>query len=256
MSELRQVLLQFIDERIRQMLARPPAWGSEENVELQVLQLLEVRALALHPDIEPQSLFKLLQRAYERFIKDAIDGSDPELLAVILQKRNRLAEFGPLLGRFVASWEYAQRDETPSEEHDLAGVDPTRNTSQVRITVDASPGSPSSYFTAQGARDYDVLLTVTDARSVDRKIQAEATLVPGQDGELSTWGQLDHWLTSAGAALVRELGGSTRQARELCTAIEVACISGEHQEIEVDASDFATATIGARLGKTRAPAAA
>lgn len=119
MSSLRQALLVFVDERIQRMLARPAAWGSEESVELQVLQLIEVRALAMHPDIEPQRLFKLLQRAYERFIEDNIEGSGPDPLATILQNHNRLTEFGPLLNKFVTSWEYAQRDENPFEEHDI-----------------------------------------------------------------------------------------------------------------------------------------
>jgi hypothetical protein len=118
-SGLRQALLHFIDERIAQMLARPAAWGSAESVELQVLQLVEVRALAMHPDADPQRTFKLLQRAYERFIESSIEGTGPEPLAALLEQRDRLPELGPLLGRFVAGWEYAQRDDNPFEEHDL-----------------------------------------------------------------------------------------------------------------------------------------
>jgi hypothetical protein len=119
MSALREAVLHFVDERIRQMLQRPAAWGSEENVELQVLQLVEVRALALHPDTEPRRIFKLLQRAYERFVEDAIQARRPELLSEILQSRDELSRFSDLLGTFVSSWEYANRDENPFEEHDL-----------------------------------------------------------------------------------------------------------------------------------------
>jgi len=118
-SGLRQALLHFIDERIEQMLARPAAWGSAESVELQVLQLVEVRALAMHPDAEPQRIFKLLQRAYERFIENSIECAGPEPLAAILEQRDRLSELGPLLERFVNNWEYARRDDNPFEEHDL-----------------------------------------------------------------------------------------------------------------------------------------
>ena len=119
MSGLRQTLLDFIDTRIQSMLARPAAWGSAESIELQVLQLIEIRALTLHPDTEPQRVFKLLQRAYERFIEDNLAGSGPEPLAVILQQRDRSTDFGALLHQFVTSWDYARRDENPFEEHDI-----------------------------------------------------------------------------------------------------------------------------------------
>jgi hypothetical protein len=117
---------------------------------------------------------------------------------------------------------------------------------QIRVTVDASPGTPSTCTTTQGARDYDVLLRVTGARRVC-ETQAEVTLVPGIDGELSTWGQLDHWLSSAGVALVRKLAANPSQVRELSTAIEVACRSGEPQEIEMDASGAAVTEDGVFL---------
>ena len=50
MTALRDTVVRWVDQRIEAVLAAPPMWGSPEAVELQVLLLLEVRALALRPD--------------------------------------------------------------------------------------------------------------------------------------------------------------------------------------------------------------
>jgi hypothetical protein len=45
-SDFRDGLVFWIDERFARILEAPPMWGSPEAVELSVLQLLQVRALA------------------------------------------------------------------------------------------------------------------------------------------------------------------------------------------------------------------
>jgi hypothetical protein len=50
MTALRDTVVRWVDQRIEAMLDALPMWGSPEAVELQVLLLLEVRALALRPD--------------------------------------------------------------------------------------------------------------------------------------------------------------------------------------------------------------
>jgi hypothetical protein len=49
MSALHDMLIAWIDTRIENMLAAPRAWGSNEAIEMQVLLLLEMRALVLNP---------------------------------------------------------------------------------------------------------------------------------------------------------------------------------------------------------------
>jgi hypothetical protein len=61
MSSLRDTLVSWVDQRIADVLAAPPMWGSPEAVEMQVLQLLEIRALALRPGQEladPRRVFE------------------------------------------------------------------------------------------------------------------------------------------------------------------------------------------------------
>jgi hypothetical protein len=55
MSTSRDAMVQWIDQRIERILAAPPMWGSPEAVEMQVLQLLQMRAVALRAPHEPDS---------------------------------------------------------------------------------------------------------------------------------------------------------------------------------------------------------
>jgi hypothetical protein len=52
MSALRDTILHWIDKRTRDMLATPRAWGSDEAIEMQVLLLLQFRALTLRPEFD------------------------------------------------------------------------------------------------------------------------------------------------------------------------------------------------------------
>jgi hypothetical protein len=49
LSSLRDTIVAWVDQRLADVLAAPPMWGSPEAVEVSVLQLLELRALALRP---------------------------------------------------------------------------------------------------------------------------------------------------------------------------------------------------------------
>ena len=46
MSDFREDLVRWIDERLSHILDAPPMWGCPEAVELQVIQLIQIRALA------------------------------------------------------------------------------------------------------------------------------------------------------------------------------------------------------------------
>jgi hypothetical protein len=45
MNDLQETLVRWIDQRLARILDAPPMWGCPEAVELQVLQLIQVRAL-------------------------------------------------------------------------------------------------------------------------------------------------------------------------------------------------------------------
>lgn len=71
MSRPPDMIARWVDERLAEMLAAPPMWGSPEAVEMQVLQLLQVRALAVRPEQEianPRRVFETyLAYLRERF---------------------------------------------------------------------------------------------------------------------------------------------------------------------------------------------
>ncbi|HSK03375.1 MAG TPA: hypothetical protein VK932_19120 [Kofleriaceae bacterium] len=95
-------MLDFVDDRLDHMLEAPDMWGSGESVELQILQLLEMRVLLLEPDQEEG--WRSVQTDYEHFLAKQFPGAPPTILSVLLEDRS--GELTTLLGQFVA----AQRD--------------------------------------------------------------------------------------------------------------------------------------------------
>lgn len=131
MSALRDTILRWIDKRTSDMLAAPRAWGSDEAIEMQMLLLLQFRALALRPDFDqgdPGSLvddyMEYLTRAYpgrphtplHRIIE-----SDPlgfniagELEKVIRSFTDRLLEENPFQHNDLAIRLVFEKDRTPA----------------------------------------------------------------------------------------------------------------------------------------------
>jgi hypothetical protein len=72
-SRARDTIVQWLDQRIEHILAAPPMWGSPEAVEMQVLQLIQVRSLILRPTQEienPRGVFNAyLSYLRQRFPK-------------------------------------------------------------------------------------------------------------------------------------------------------------------------------------------
>ena len=99
MSSFVSKLLDFIDERLVHMLDAPEMWGSGESVELQILQLLELRVLVLEPAGKP-SQWRRVQADYERFLAIKFPGSPPTTLSALLG-HGRQDELPALLRQFV-----------------------------------------------------------------------------------------------------------------------------------------------------------
>jgi hypothetical protein len=98
MSLLQSTLLGFIDERLQSLLRVPEMWGSDESVELQFLQLLEIRLLTLSPNSRSQ--VARIQREYIRYVQAKFPDEPPEALAAILARLGRRTELPELLREF------------------------------------------------------------------------------------------------------------------------------------------------------------
>lgn len=98
------------------------------------------------------------------------------------------------------------------------------------IHIAPSIGTSSTCTDADGALDYSVTLSVDEV-----EIEIEVTLIP-EDGALSAWGSLEHWISPQGVRVLRAL--SDTAARQLASEIEAACSDGEEREVEVDTSEI------------------
>jgi len=98
---LAATLLGFVDERLDHMLEAPEMWGADESVELQILQLLEIRLLIAAPP-RSQDGWRQVQLDYERFLDERFPGSPPTTLTARLSAERR-RELWPLLAAFVVA---------------------------------------------------------------------------------------------------------------------------------------------------------
>jgi hypothetical protein len=99
MNLLQRTLLEFIDERIDSLLRVPAMWGSDESVELQLLQLLELRLLTLSPSLKDE--VARVQQDYVRYVREKFPGEPPEPLSALLARHQRSADLSGMLREFV-----------------------------------------------------------------------------------------------------------------------------------------------------------
>jgi hypothetical protein len=136
-------LIDFIDERLNHMIEAPGMWGSSESVELQILQLLEIRSLVLGaPDA--QSHWHQVQTDYERFIAVHFPGAPPTTLTVLLgQEPSRLI---PLLARFVAEQRCVQPSRNPTQIRNTWEIAMVESlVTRIRAAVESERDRPESY---------------------------------------------------------------------------------------------------------------
>jgi hypothetical protein len=67
-QSLQDIIVTWVDQRIADMLSAPRMWGSDEAVEVQTLLLLELRALALRPELELANPRRILD-AYVAYLE-------------------------------------------------------------------------------------------------------------------------------------------------------------------------------------------
>lgn len=93
-------LSSFIRKRLKSMLARPAAWGTDLAVETGILHLLDVWVVLQGKDPHgPDGP----SEAFNRFIDVKLPNGTPEPLCTQLKKRNR-SDFSILLKEFIEEY--------------------------------------------------------------------------------------------------------------------------------------------------------
>lgn len=135
MSGLRDTLAAWADQRIDEMLAAPRMWGSLEAVEMQVLQLLEIRALAVRPSQELENPRRVLD-TYAAFLRERYPMRPADPLFRLIDP-GRETEFCDALRSFRATLARTMLVENPFEHSELA----------IKLTFDTHKPPSTSAFT-------------------------------------------------------------------------------------------------------------
>ncbi len=116
-------LLEFAEERLDAMLARPGMWGSAEAVEMQVLLLLELEAVA-STSREVNDTLCWMKVLYRQFIHARVPSATPAPLAQ--QIGNDLERLARLLGEFRDEVQKELRGgmQAPGQSHDEISLVP------------------------------------------------------------------------------------------------------------------------------------
>lgn len=109
MTTSEQRLVRFIEKRLKQFLATPEMWGSDESVELQVIQLLEIRLLLLTGSTNFAQADQIMQQ-YLRFLARQFPNNPPEPLPLLLARHGRGEEFKNILNQFVDQEQYRPQE--------------------------------------------------------------------------------------------------------------------------------------------------
>jgi hypothetical protein len=115
MTILRDMLIDWIDERTNNMLATPRAWGSDEAIEMQVLLLMEFRAFALCPEQEIATPGRVVD-AYMKYLTDRYPTKPHRPLCQIVEPdhlgQNLAIELRKALSVFTATVREESGDES------------------------------------------------------------------------------------------------------------------------------------------------
>lgn len=99
MRALQERILKFIDDQLDAISKQPAMWGPDIAVELQILQLLELRSVVLRPALEASNPRAVLD-AYEEFLARKFPETSPIALASILTRTERANELTTIMGDF------------------------------------------------------------------------------------------------------------------------------------------------------------
>lgn len=136
MKGLRDSLVDWVDDRMARMLATPRAWGSDEAVEMQVLLLLQLRALALRPELQAEASSSLVDAYIAYLAKTYPDKPRRPLYQIVEPDRlgmNLAAELRKIVDVFVKN----TLAENPFQHNELA----------IRLVFDAGQTPAASTVT-------------------------------------------------------------------------------------------------------------
>lgn len=119
MSALRDTLLHWIDKRTSDMLAAPRAWGSDEAIEMQVLLLLQFRALTLRPDFDHGDPGSLVD-AYMEYLAMAYPKHPHRPLHQIVEADSLGFTIAGELKKIIQIFTQNMLEENPFQHNDLA----------------------------------------------------------------------------------------------------------------------------------------
>lgn len=119
MSALRDTILHWIDKRTSDMLAAPRAWGSDEAIEMQVLLLLQFRALTLRPDFDHGDPGSLVD-SYMEYLTREYPKHPHQPLHQIVEADRLGFNIATELTKVVQSFTQSMLEENPFQHNDLA----------------------------------------------------------------------------------------------------------------------------------------
>lgn len=232
MSAHGHVSLAWIDARLDELLSAPPMWGSLEAVEMQALQLFDLRAHVLNPEQEAASPRRVLD-TYMAWLRQRFPEAPPAPLFRLLGASDpRGDELGRTLTEFRAWLSSNLLEENPFEHSDVA----------IRLVFQESRAPVTSAFTGyydafrraaravarpeqRGARTPKGLWTATDFSLSDARVRQ----ANGQPAEVLL-------CLGAGAASGESVGGSeVRDAlTTLLTMAEWAASNTEMTDLPMD----------------------
>lgn len=119
MRALRDTILHWIDKRMSDMLTAPRAWGSDEAIEMQVLLLLQFRALTLRPDFDDGDPGSLVD-AYMEYLTRAYPKHPHRPLHQIVETDHLGFNIANELEKVIQTFTQNMLEENPFQHNDLA----------------------------------------------------------------------------------------------------------------------------------------
>jgi len=118
MLNQQELLLHYIDECMGSMRRAPDTWGSPESLELQALQLMELRSIAVRP-VMFQRNHREMMRIYHGFVAKLTDGDPSFLLSSVLSESGRIEELPEMLSDLYAEVQARLPPEDLFRDHDI-----------------------------------------------------------------------------------------------------------------------------------------
>lgn len=132
----KDTVVAWVDQRLKDMLAAPRMWGSDEAVEMQALLLLELRALALRPEQELANPRRVLD-AYASYLGKTFPSMPHRPLFQIVDADELGFALAAEIRKFIDALVPSMLEENPFQHSDVA----------IRLVFEAGKMPTTSAFT-------------------------------------------------------------------------------------------------------------